>query len=262
MCLIVIAWKAVDDLPLIVAANRDEWRERAAQPAHWWSDPPGLLAGRDLQAGGTWMGVTRGGRFAAVTNFRDPAERRSTALSRGALVTDFLRSDQSPQAFLAGLARRAADYNGFNLIVGDGASLWYFGSREGEARPIEPGVHGLSNHLLDEPWPKVVRGRIAMQEALADAGPGPRLFAMLSDGQGAPDAALPQTGVGIAWERRLASPLITGEDYGTRCSTVLAFHRHGEATFEERTREPDGSVSSSVHYRFAFATCAASSSPL
>lgn len=240
MCLIVLAWKARADLPLVVAANRDEWRERPTEPAHWWADHPDLLAGRDLQAGGTWMGITRTGRFAAVTNFRDPGDKRSTARSRGALVTEFLLGGESPRAFLGSLAARAREYNGFNLIVGDGASLWYFGSREAEARAIEPGVHGLSNHLLDEPWPKVVRGRMAMEEALQEGDPAPRLFAALADATGAPDDLLPDTGVGIAWERRLASPLIIGPDYGTRSSTVLTATDGGAIFFEERTLGESG----------------------
>jgi uncharacterized protein with NRDE domain len=242
LCLIALAWKARPDLPLVVAANRDEWRERAAQPAHWWPDHPQLFAGRDLQAGGTWMGVTRAGRFAAVTNFRDPADKRSAARSRGGLVTDFLLGDCSPRTFLESLAAHAGEYNGFNLVLGDGKSLWYFGSREGEARAIEPGIHGLSNHLLDEPWPKVVRARVAMTNALQEQAPSGTLFDMLSDGQGAPDASLPRTGVGIEWERRLASALITGGDYGTRCSTVVAISATGAMSFEERTRGPDGGV--------------------
>jgi uncharacterized protein with NRDE domain len=242
LCLVVVAWKARADLPLVVAANRDEWRDRPAEPARWWPDHPHLFAGRDLQAGGTWMGVTRTGRFAAVTNFRDPADRRSTARSRGGLVTEFLLGREAPEAFLATLAARAREYNGFNLVVGDGLSLWYFGSREGEARAIEPGIHGLSNHLLDEPWPKVVRGRMAMAEAIREPDPAPRLFAALADGQGAPDDALPDTGVGIDWERRLASPLITGADYGTRASTVVTASGGGALYFEERTLAADGNV--------------------
>ena len=250
MCLIVIAWKARDDLPLIVAANRDEWRDRPAEPAHWWTGHPGLLAGRDLKAGGTWMGTTRNRRFAAVTNFRDPAERRSTAASRGGLVTDYLTGREAPEAFLDSLAATASRYNGFNLILGDGRELWYFGSREGAARRIEPGVHALSNHLLDEPWPKVARGRSAMESALADADPAPRLFEALSDASGADDHALPSTGVPIEWERRLAAALITGEEYGTRCSTVMTWSRSGATAFEERTRGPDGGVASVVQHRF------------
>lgn len=242
MCLIVLAWKTRADLPLVVAANRDEWRDRPAQPAHWWPDHPQLFAGRDLQAGGTWMGVTRQGRFAAVTNFRDPAERRSTARSRGELVTDFLLDAGKAEAFISRLASRAGDYNGFNLILGDGACLWYYGSREGEARAIEPGVHGLSNHLLDEPWPKVVRAMEAMRSALQDPDPSPRLFAALSDREAVPDALLPRTGVGIEWERRLAAPLITGKEYGTRASTVVQFSAAGEISVEERTLAEDGDV--------------------
>jgi len=261
MCLIVVAWRARPDLPLVVAANRDEWRARPTESARWW-DTPAILAGRDLEAGGTWMGVTRKGRFAAVTNFRDPSDKRPAARSRGTLVTGFLAADASPLAFARALVPHVRDYNGFNLILGDGESLVYFGSREGEAREIAPGVHGLSNHLLDEPWPKVIRGRGAMETALRDEDPAPRLFEMLSDPEGVPDAHLPRTGVGIEWERRLAAPLITGEDYGTRASTVITVSHRGNASFEEWTRAPDGGVTGRAQDRFAFATSSASSLPL
>jgi uncharacterized protein with NRDE domain len=250
MCLIVVAWRARPDLPLVVAANRDEWRDRAAQPAHWWDQPP-ILAGRDLKAGGTWMGITRAGRFAAVTNFRDPADKRSTARSRGGLVTEFLASSLAPQAYCEQLLPHVRDYNGFNLILGDGQSLAYFGSREGVAREIEPGIHGLSNHLLDEPWPKVVRAQEAMGAALADTDPTGRLFALLSDPRGAPDPMLPSTGVGLEWERRLASPLITGADYGTLASTVLTISGDRDVFFEERTCTPEGGVEGVSRFRFA-----------
>jgi uncharacterized protein with NRDE domain len=240
MCLIALAWRAHPAYPLVVAANRDEWRERPTQAAHWWPEHPGLLAGRDLQAGGTWMGYTRAGRFAAITNFRDPADRRSTALSRGTLVTEFLLGHESPEAFVGHLATRAGHYNGFNLIVGDGASLFYFGSRQAEVLSIAPGIHGLSNHRLDEPWPKVRHARDAMREALAEADPASRLFTMLGETTAAPDAELPDTGVGLDWERRLAPALITGADYGTRASTVLTVAPSGVARFEERTRDASG----------------------
>ena len=250
MCLIVVAWQARAGFPLVVAANRDEWRERPAEPAHWWPDHPDLLAGRDLQAGGTWMGITRGGRFAAVTNYRDPSEKRSTARSRGELVTEFLLGTDSPPRFLSNLSARAREYNGFNLILGDGESLFYYGSREGEPRAIGPGVHGLSNHLLDEPWPKVVRGRARMEAALATPDPTPLLFEMLSDRSIASDGELPATGVGIEWERRLASALITGVEYGTRASTVLSVAATGEVAMEERTRDAAGEVSGVSMQRF------------
>jgi uncharacterized protein with NRDE domain len=249
MCLIAIAWQAHPDWPLVVAANRDEWRDRPAEPAHWWNEHPGLLAGRDLQAGGTWMGVTRSGRFAAVTNFRDPSERRSTALSRGALVTEFLLGTQNPEDYLAGLAERAAQYNGFNLLAADDRTLFYYGSREGELRAVEPGVHALSNHLLDEPWPKVAKARLAMQVAIGD-GDEP-LFTMLSDPTPAPDALLPDTGVGIERERMLSPALITGEAYGTRTSTVLRVGSN-TAHFEERSRGAAGDVTATRVFDFSF----------
>ena len=249
MCLIAIAWQAHPDHPFVVAANRDEWRDRPASAAHWWPDAPGLLAGRDLQAGGTWMGITRGRRFAAVTNFRDPSERRSTALSRGSLVTAFLLGDEAPGAFLSRLAGSASRYNGFNLLVGDGNSLLYFGSREGEARAVDPGVHALSNHLLDGPWPKVQKARAALGESLGD-GDEP-LFAMLSDATPAPDSQLPDTGVGIERERLLSPILIVGPDYGTRASTVLRAGRDG-ARLEERTRDASGAVTSVAAFDFPF----------
>ena len=242
MCLIILAWKARADLPLAVAANRDEWRDRPTRPAHWWEDHPDLLAGRDLEAGGTWMGITRGGRFAAVTNFRDPSERRATARSRGTLVSEFLLGGETPPAYLARLAPRAGEYNGFNLVLGDGETLWYYSSREDKAREIEPGVHGLSNNLLNEPWPKVVRGRAKMREALRDGEPTPQLFELLADRSFVDDTQLPRTGVGIEWERRLAHALITGEDYGTRSSTVLTIDAGGKARFEERVLGPRGEL--------------------
>jgi len=244
----------------VVAANRDEWRERPALAARWWPDDPDLLAGRDQQAGGTWMGITRGGRFAAVTNFRDPSDKRSTARSRGTLVTEFLFGSDTPARFLANLSPRAHEYNGFNIIVGDGASLFYYGSREGVPRAIEPGVHGLSNHVLDEPWPKVVRGRVAMELALAEHDPGAALFRMLSDRDPAEDEELPDTGVGRQWERRLSPPLIAGDDYGTRASTVMTISREGEVRFEERTRSASGDVSGIARVAFALREAAASAS--
>jgi uncharacterized protein with NRDE domain len=252
VCLIVLAWRARADLPLVVAANRDEWRERPAQAAHWWPDAPALLAGRDLKARGTWMGLVRSGRFAAVTNFRDPGDKRSTALSRGTLVTDFLNGSEHARDFLGRLSARVREYNGFNLILGDPGGLFYFGSREGAVREIEPGIHGLSNHVLDEPWPKVTRGRHAMAKALDAADPAPALFEMLSDTQGVADPELPDTGVGLEWERRLAAPLITGADYGTRASTVVTINDRDEVEFEERTRGPDGAVTGTARQRFAF----------
>jgi uncharacterized protein with NRDE domain len=246
LCLIVLAWRAREDLPFAVAANRDEWRDRPTEPAHWWADHPQLFAGRDLRAGGTWMGITRGGRFAAVTNFRDPSDRRSTARSRGELVSQFLLSEETPEAYVSRLVPHASSYNAFNLLASDSTSLWYYGSREGLAREVPPGIHGLSNHLLDEPWPKVMQGREAMARALRDADPRPALEAFLGDATPADDALLPDTGVGLAWERRLSPPLIVGADYGTRSSTTLIVDAQGRVRFRELTRDAEGRVVSTA----------------
>jgi uncharacterized protein with NRDE domain len=242
MCLIAVAWQARADLPLVVAANRDEWRERPAEPAHWWADRPGVLAGRDLQAGGTWLGISRDGRFAAVTNFRDPSDRRSTARSRGELVADFLAGAEEPGEYCERIARRAHEYNAFNLLVADTATFWYYGSREGPPRPVAPGVHALSNHILDEPWPKVVRAQRSMEAALGETDPAPTLLRMLSDAAPAREDELPRTGVPLEWERRLSAALITGEDYGTRNSTVVVAPAQGPAMLEEWTRDGAGEV--------------------
>lgn len=242
MCLIAIAWRVRADVPLVVAANRDEWRDRPAEPAHWWADRPAILAGRDLKAGGTWLGISRDGRFAAVTNFRDPSDRRSTARSRGELVADFLAGAIDPGAYVEDVARRAHEYNAFNLLVADDTTLWYFGSREGPPRPVAPGVHALSNHVLDEPWPKVIHARRAMESAMREGDPAPRLFEMLSDATLARDEHLPRTGVPLDWERRLSPALITGEDYGTRNSTVVTREAGAAPMLEEWTRGAAGEV--------------------
>lgn len=251
MCLIAFAWQSDPRWKLVVAANRDEWRERPAEPAAWWPDHPRLLAGRDLQAGGTWLGVTAEGRFAALTNFRDPSDKRPGAPSRGELVTRYLLGHEKPEAFLAGLAQRAKAYAGFNLLAGDGETLFVLCSREPEPRAIEPGVHALSNHRLDEPWPKVRRAREAMAQALADADPEARLFGLLGDAAPAADGELPDTGVGLAWERRLSPPLILGPDYGTRASTVVRIGWDGTVRFEERTRDEAGHIGPVRTFDFA-----------
>ncbi len=254
MCLIAFAWNAHPDYSLIVAANRDEWHDRPAAPAAWWSDHPQILAGRDLKAGGTWMGVTQSGRFAAVTNFRDPADRKSTARSRGELVTSFLLGDETPAVFLAATKLHAFDYNGFNLIVGDGTSLAYFGSREGTIEILAPGVYALSNHTLNEPWPKVTMAKSALggalQAKMSEDSRQMAIYAILSDTTVAPDDALPNTGVGIEWERVLSPALIVTERYGTRASTILSVANGGGASFEESTRAADGTVSCVAKFSF------------
>lgn len=246
MCLIVFGWRAHARYPLVVAANRDEWRARPSAPLHRWDEPAGIVAGRDLQAGGTWLGL-RGPRFAALTNVREPSLPHPGARSRGGLVVDYLQREEAPAAHLAALAAHAAHYPGFNLLAGDADSLGYFGSLRGEVIDVAPGVHGLSNHRLDEPWPKVLRAKAALGRALAASTPAvDELFELLSDARGVRDAELPDTGVGLELERKLAPVLLVGPNYGTRCSTVLLRRDDGHLTVHERTRDEHGRVVSEV----------------
>ena len=236
MCLILFAYRQHERYRVILAANRDEFYGRPTASAAFWGDAPDLLAGRDLKSGGTWLGVTRAGRFAAITNYREPDVRLEGAPSRGELVAGFLQSDDAPQAYLDRLAPSADRYNGFNLIVGDAEETGYFSNREGAVRMLGPGVYGLSNHLLDTPWPKVEQGKALLEEHLSrDEIDAEALLVALNNPTQAPDAALPDTGVGLAWERALSPLFIQSPDYGTRASTVLLIRHDGEVTFAERT---------------------------
>jgi len=250
MCLIVVAWQAHPDYPLVVAANRDEFLARPAVPAHWWCDAPRLLAGRDLEAGGTWLGVTRDGRFAALTNYRDPSQRRPGAPSRGALVREALAGTDDAIATLQAIAHVSGDYAGFNLLVGDGTRLAIHESTTGAVRELEPGVYGLSNHLLDTPWPKVRRARERFTAALAQLPGDDALLALLRDDSPAPDHHLPATGVSPEWERWLSSAFIRAPGYGTRCSTVLSVRRDGAVALREWSWDERGELASEVLHRF------------
>lgn len=263
MCLIGIAWKAHPDFPLIVAANRDEFHARPTALSAWWRDAPQVLAGRDLQSGGAWMGITRSGRFAAITNVRDPAGQLHEAPTRGALVADFLCGTAAPAANANRLATQATHYNGFNLLTSTPEELWYTGNRGATPRSLAPGIYGLSNALLDTPWPKVTALRSALaaalvgmvpQEALPSKVSGlvAALFQALGDARPAPDALLPHTGVPLERERVLSSALIVAPGYGTRASTVLCVTRDGCVTWEERSLTPDGAVAHTVREQFDF----------
>jgi uncharacterized protein with NRDE domain len=253
MCLILLAWDSHPDYSLIVAANRDEFYDRPTTPAAFWTDAPSVLGGRDLRAGGTWLGIDHGGRFAAVTNYRQGQREPAAAQSRGRLVSDFLTTQVHPQAYIDQVEQEAERYNGFNLIVGDPRELVYFSNREGIARTLKPGVYGLSNHLLDSPWPKVTSGKTALS-ALIQRG-GPRLitdlFELLSDRSQPADELLPETGIGREWERLLAAAFISSEEYGTRSSTVLLVGRKGQVIFAERGFGPRGKPGEPVRFEFA-----------
>jgi uncharacterized protein with NRDE domain len=243
MCLLLLAFGQHPRYRLVVGANRDEFYDRPTSAAGFWVDAPGVLAGRDLREGGTWLGITREGRFAALTNFRDSGSTRSEGPSRGHLVGRFLLGDEPPDAYLARVARNRDQYNGFSLITYSGDALCYYSNREKRVRVLPPGVYGLSNHLLDTPWPKVTRGKQVMTELLAEADRliPEALFDLLADRNVAGDQELPATGVGIDQERWLSSLFVSSAVYGTRSSTVVLLDRQGEVTFLERTfnRDPD-----------------------
>lgn len=243
MCLIVFAWQVMPSTPLFAAANRDEFYDRPAAPADWWEDYPHIYAGRDLHAGGTWLGVTYpkecgGSRFAAITNIRAPHLNRDDAPSRGALVSDFLNSSMSPEEFIAQIRPDSHRFNGFNLLVGDGKSLIWFSNQAHDhpanGKPLPPGVYGLSNADLDSSWPKIVRTRAQFSSLMCQYAPEDAYFEMLADTARAPDGLLPDTGVSLEMERLLSSVCIKSPDYGTRVSTLVCLHADGPPVLRER----------------------------
>jgi uncharacterized protein with NRDE domain len=233
MCLISVAWHAHQEFPCVIAANRDEAHARPSAGAQWWQEHPDLLAGRDLVAGGTWFGITRSGRFAAVTNYRNPALQRNSSLSRGSLVAWFLTASISVAEGLEHLSRVSGDFNGFTLFICDGTTLGVHESVGARGRELGPGVYGLSNHLLDSPWPKVTQAKSRLIEALGDAPNEEVLLASLRDERRADEDQLPVTGVGLERERQLSSAFIRSADYGTRSSTIVWVDRRGKVRFHE-----------------------------
>ncbi|SER02879.1 Uncharacterized conserved protein, contains NRDE domain [Azotobacter beijerinckii] len=238
MCLIVFAWRPGHATPLVLAANRDEFYARPSLPLATWPEAPGVHAGRDLEAGGTWLGVGPGGRFAALTNIRDPAQAQGRR-SRGELPAGFLLGELSPAAYLAQVAERVRDYSGFNLLAGTAGELWFYHAREAAPRRLPAGLYGLSNASLDTPWPKLRRAKAALADCLETPEAG-CLLAALHDPQPAPDAELPDTGVGLASERLLSSVFIASANYGTRSSTALIVAADGTRQLVERSYGPYG----------------------
>lgn len=278
MCLILIAWRTHHDFPLIVAANRDEFFARPTEVAHWWLDAPGLLAGRDRLRGGSWLGVTRNGRFAAVTNFREPPSGPKAPRSRGELVGDYLRGAEPAAAYLARAATRRVEYDGYNLFAADAEQLHFLGRSEAGPRLLAPGLHALSNGDLDAPWPKVVRARQTAQAILersadielrnpgdpamsaADVPASPRaeylikgLLALLADRAPAADGQLPDTGVGRELERALSPIFVHMDGYGTRSSSVLLRDHSGRVRFVERSFDEGGNPAREVRQDFTAA---------
>jgi uncharacterized protein with NRDE domain len=250
MCLILMAWRVHPEYPCVVAANRDEFHARPAAPAQWWTDKPRILAGRDLRAGGAWLGMTRTGRLAALTNFRGSEQRLADAPSRGGLVTTILESNSPVADGLAYLREVGSAYNGFSLIFTDGEQLGVYESALGEGRLLGPGVYGLSNDLLDTPWPKVQNAKSDLLAALTDPSDEKSLLALLRDDRPAPDEQLPRTGVSKDWERMLSSAFIRDADYGTRCSTLVRIDRRGRARFDEWVWDAAGAEAGRTRLQF------------
>ena len=249
MCLIALAWKAHPSYTLAVVANRDEFHARPSAPADYWSDYPDVFAGRDLEAGGTWLGTTRSGRFAALTNYRDPSQFERKRRSRGELPREFLTGGAPPLPWLETVKQRLTDYNDFNILAGDDRQLFCLESRTAAIIPLPPGIYGLSNHLLDTPWPKVLaakRGLAALLDDTSDVSVpqetatqhlsdlSSRLMALLADPTPYPDELLPDTGIPIARERLISAAFIHDAVYGTRSTTVLIRRTDGPTWFGER----------------------------
>ncbi len=255
MCFLLFAIDSHPRYALIVAANRDEHYARPTAAAAFWRDAPDVLAGRDLLHGGTWLGITRDGRFAAVTNYRDPGNHRDDRLSRGHLVSDFLRGDADAGAYLGALALRGGEYNGFSLVAGVGAHLHYFSNRGPGPLPLDDEVHALSNHLLDTPWAKVQRGKRALRRLLGADAPALRegLFTLLADTTPAAPHELPASGVAPALERAYSPIFVRTGHYGTRCSTVILVGRDGGVVFEERSFDGGAAPARTAAHAFAIA---------
>ena len=256
MCLIVVAVKKHPKYRLIIAANRDEFYDRPTAAADFWKDKPDLLAGRDLQAGGTWLGMTRRGRIAAITNYRDSNslndKMSSKAPSRGKLVSDFLISTESTDAYLNDVIQKADQYNGFNLILGVVDDLHWYSNYGGKAVKLSPGIHGLSNQFLDTPWPKVRKAKEAMGQVVSKGKEliPEEIFYFLCDGNIPADKWLPDTGVGLEWERILSPLFISSPVYGTRSSTLIFIDRSNAVTFIERTYNSRPDHPKTVKYEF------------
>lgn len=250
MCLLSFAIDGHSRYRLVLAANRDENFVRPTAPARFWDDAPQLLGGRDLEAGGTWLGVTRNGRLAALTNYYGPEEYAPHKLSRGWLVTDFLNGNLSPDGYLDHLQQTGGSHNGFGLVFGDTSGLNYYTNRGPSISGLSSKVHGLSNHLLDTNWPKVVNIKAGLQRAVAnnDIINPDDLFNLLSDRTRYADQLLPDTGVGIERERTLSSIFVVREEFGTRCSTVILIDRANRMTFLERSFDAHQNITGTVEF--------------
>lgn len=251
MCLIVFANNVLNDYKLVFAANRDEYYSRPSEQAEFWSDYPNLLAGKDLQAGGTWLGITKEGRFAAITNFRDLKNIKEDAPSRGHLTLDFLIDNISPEEYYEKLRPTLNGYNGFNLLLGYVNQLYYFSNKTEGLRKLEPGIHGISNAVLDTPWPKVEKSKRHLKNLIEQHSIHPwEILNILDDTSPAKDEELPDTGVGVELERMLSPIFIKSEKYGTRSSTIITVDKENNIRFVEKTYFGNSGRFSNKDYNF------------
>ncbi|GAB1269596.1 NRDE family protein [Aurantivibrio infirmus] len=239
MCLILFAYRSHQDFPLILAANRDERYDRPTAPAAFWQDSPKVLAGRDMKAGGSWLGITRQGKFAAITNLRGGANTQADLISRGHLVSDFLVSDVDPVDYCESVVAKADRYNGFNLLIGDKKEFVYC-NNDKALEILTPGIYGLSNHKLNSPWPKVIRGKESLEKIIqkhSNTSPinNDQLLSILGDKSIAGDHELPNTGIDIELERTLSPMFIESETYGTCLSTSIIINSSNQVQFKERS---------------------------
>ena len=255
MCLILIALQQHEDYPLVVIANRDEYYARPTQAAQWWPDLPDIFAGRDLEAQGTWMGVNKNGRFAAVTNVREPGNVSPARLSRGHLTRDYLASNDPAETFIESIESTAGDYAGFNLIVGDSSGLFFYSNRHPGIRCILPGIYGVSNGLFDEAWPKLTSGKLALAASVKTGLDNNALMQILTDHSTAEDESLPETGVPLEIERMLSSRFIRSDDYGTRACSIVKFDRRGQISFIEHNYDNAGITNNLVAEEIQIENC-------
>ncbi|REL37615.1 NRDE family protein [Rhodohalobacter sp. SW132] len=252
MCLIVFSYKNHPRYPLILAGNRDEFYERPTQKAHFWENEPTILAGKDLKAGGTWLGLSKRGTLAALTNYRDFKTARESHQSRGILIPRFLTNDENPESTLQRFLQQREDFDGYNLLAGSVSRLYYLTNIRGIYHPIEPGIHGLSNAFLDTPWPKVEHAKAMFRESISSEEPDKEaIFRMLKNDKKYPAAHLPDTGLSPEMERAVSPLFIRTSDYGTRCSTLLMVDTNHNVTFIERTY-PSGREENMSEVRYEF----------
>ncbi len=233
MCLILFAYRQHVDYPFIVIANRDEYYARPTRDAHWWDDAD-IFAGRDLEAGGTWLGVNQHGRFAAVTNVREPGGMSPGKISRGELTRNYLSTNQPTEEYLQQLSAHDQDYAGFNLLLADQQEMWFYSNRDHGIRQIEAGVYGISNGAFDEPWPKLNSGKAELKALLAGSIDSVQLMEILTDHEIAEDHELPTTGVSLDIERLLSSRFIRSPEYGTRACSVVTINTNQQVSFSEQ----------------------------